>query len=135
MSKSISTALPFIYYREYFRVVGTAYVSEEGIFKERPENVTTPLIEIPVVYRICVATAGGELQIVDFANPPMLDKDKQAGGPVMVDGKEWYVEPGPSTTPLECTTVFSENLPENLKAVAEYMYKIAASREEILPES
>lgn len=133
MSNTASPSIPFIYYREYFRVIATAYVSEEGIFKERPENVTTPMIEVTLVYRIAVVTDGGEIQIVDFDNPPMMDKDKKKGGPVKLDGKDWYVEDGESATPLQCRTVVSSRLPSNVKAVAGFMYNIAAREENIVP--
>jgi hypothetical protein len=135
MSNTASPSIPFIYYREYFRVIATAYVSEEGIFKERPANVTTPMIEVTLVYRIAVVTDGGEIQIVDFDNPPMMDKDKKKGGPVRIDGKEWYVEGGDSATPLECKTVISSRLPGNVKSVAEFMYALAARTENIQPSS
>lgn len=133
MSNTASPAIPFIYYQEYFRVVATAYVSEEGMFKERPENVTTPLIEVPVVYRVCVVTPGGEIQIVDFSNPPMMDKEKKKGGPVTIDGHDWFVEDGTGTTPLECKTIYNDTLPGNTKAIAQFMYKLAAQREGIVP--
>lgn len=133
MSNTASPSIPFIYYREYFRVVAKAYISEEGVFKERPENVTTPLIEVDVVYRVCVSTLGGELQVIDFANEPMMDKEKKKGGPVKVDGVEWYVEEGDGTTPLECKTVYSPLIPDSMKAVAQFMYKVAASAENIVP--
>lgn len=128
-----SPSIPFIYYREYFRVKATAYITEEGAFKEKPENLATPLMEVDVIYRICVATEGGELQIVDFANKPLLDKDKKPGGPVKVDGKDWYVEEGEGTTPTECETVFSPIAPESLKVAAGFMYKIAEQQEDIIP--
>lgn len=135
MSNTASPSIPFIYYREYFRVISTAYVSEEGLFKERPENVTTPMIEVTLVYRIAVVTEGGEIQIVDFDNQPMMDKDKKKGGPVLLDGEEWYVEEGDGTTPLECRTVISSRLPGNVKSVAEFMYALASRAENIQPRS
>lgn len=133
MSNVSSPAIPFIYYREYFRVVALAYLTEEGTFKEQPESITSPVLTVEVVYRICVSTAGGELQIVDFDNPPMMDKDKKVGGDVTIDGEVWYTEDGPGSTATPCTLRYSTMAPSSLQATARFMYDVASKRENILP--
>ena len=135
MDNRTITPIPYIYYRELFRVVATAYAGEEGLYKEKPENLTTPLIEVEVVYRVCVTTAGGEIQVIDFYNKPMKDKEGVEGGPVTLDGNEWFTEPGAGTTALECTTVKNPILDTSITSVGEYMYGVAKAAESITPVS
>ena len=135
MDNRTISPIPYIYYRELFRVVATAYAGEEGLYKEKPENLTTPVITVEIVYRVCVTTAGGEIQVIDFYNKPMKNKDNEEGGAVTLDGSEWFTEPGPGTTVLECKTVKNPTLDVAVANVGEYMYNVAKTAESIAPGS
>lgn len=123
----------FEYYREYYRVAATLYATDEGLFKEVPEDLASASIGIEVVYRICFYTEGGEIKIMDCTNPPAKDKDRAEGGPVTVDGDEWYVEEGEGTTELALTTRFSPHLSEGDTLKLAQMHSIAKSKEGFLP--
>lgn len=123
---------PFSYYKEYYRVVAKIYVTEEGLFKEVPEDLASSKLEVEVVYRICVANDGGELQVIDFLNnPPAMGADRKVGGPVTIDGKEWFTEPGEGTSTLACVTRYTSNESEEWKSRAQKMHDIAKDEDNI----
>jgi hypothetical protein len=124
--------ISFLYYKEYYRVSAVLYATPEGLYKEVPEDSGSDVLGVEVVYRICVASPGGELLIHDFFNPPAKDKDGEEGGPVNIDGNEWYIEPGTSTTPLECTTKYSAWGDIEWQQRVAQMHAIAKGQEEDL---
>jgi hypothetical protein len=129
----MDTRPPFEYYKEYYRLYAVLYATDEGLFKEVPDDLSSAQIGIEVVYRICLGTDGGEVRVIDFYNAPAMDKDRQTGGPVMVDDAEWYVEPGDSTTPLVLIRRVSGFFDEDGLARLSAMHAVAEIQEGILP--
>jgi hypothetical protein len=121
------------YWQEYYRVRATLYVDESGIYKELPEEITSGYITVDVVYRICMVDLAGRIRIQDFANPSAMNKDKEVGGDIYIDGTIWYGEEGPAATDLICQTVYSPYLPSNLAYLAEYMHSLAKNNDAFLP--
>jgi len=127
-------SMSFLYYREYYRVQATLFVTEEGLFKEVPDDITTGVLSVEVVYRLCTASKGGELFIQDFFNPPAMDKTRKKGGKVLIDGKEWYEEPGDGSTELKCLTVMSAWGDKSWEARVKQMHEVAKAEEGLLPK-
>lgn len=96
--------------REYFRLTGKLYYTEDGAYKEIPDNMTAAYIEVEAVYLIVLGTDAGEFQLQSFANMPAMDKNKTIGGPVTFAGNTLYVEPGPGTVALELTQAYNPYL-------------------------
>jgi hypothetical protein len=129
----MDTRPPFEYYKEYYRLYAVLYATDEGLFKEVPDDLASAQIGIEVVYRICLGTDGGEVRVIDFYNPPAMDKERQTGGPVMIDDAEWYVEPGASATPLVLEKRVSGFFDESGLARLSTMHAVAKIQEGILP--
>lgn len=124
----------FEYFQEYYRVVATLYATDEGLFKELPDDLASAYIEVEVVYRICMANLGGEIRIYDFNNnPPAKNKDRQEGGAVMLDGVEWFTEAGPGGTALDLTTKYSSRFDTGTRAKIDMVLGIAKQRDNIMP--
>lgn len=124
----------FEYFQEYFRVVGTVYATDEGLFKELPDDLASSYIEVEVVYRICMANLGGEIRVYDFTNNPKAkDKERKEGGVVTIDGTEWFTEEGPGTTTLSLGTKYSSVFDEGTKAKIDMVLSIAKQRDKIQP--
>lgn len=125
----------FEYYKEFYRVQAKLYLSDEGMFKELPEDLIVPYIEVNVVYRIVLADRAGRLRVQDFCNPPAMDKDRNIGGPVTIKGssKTWFTEPGNGTKGLECEEVYSYilNGDQAWFAAAEESLRLAKQRDGI----
>lgn len=122
-------SMSFLYYREYYRVSAMLLATKEGLFKELPDDIASDSMEVEVVYRICLASPGGELIIQDFYNQPAMDKDRQKGGPVTIDGEDWFTEPGEGNSVLECVTVFSSWGDEDWESKVKQMHDVAVEKE------
>lgn len=117
------------YWKEYYRVVGTLYVHEDGLFRELPTDITSGFITVDVVYRIAFMDDAGRIRVQDLSNKPGMDKDKVQGGDITIDGQYWYTEGGGGLFTLDCVTVYSDmsnNNPE-LAEVAGYMHTLAVN--------
>jgi len=117
-------------YREYYRLVATLGVTEEGLFKEDqiPDDVVSSVLYVETVYRVVLTDAAGQLTYMDFDNPAAMDSERDTGGPVILDGETLYTESGPSTVPLTLVKKFSQRLPEGWKARADQMNTIAENQ-------
>lgn len=117
-------------YREYYRLAADLIVTEEGLFKPDsvPEELSLNALYVEVVYRVVMTDEAGQLLYFDFDNPPAQNEDRETGGPVNVDGEEWYTDDGPATTPLELERRYSARLPTEWRARADQMAEIAVSR-------
>lgn len=130
------TIASFEYWQEYYRVEATLWATEEGMFKELPLDLLGGTVQIAVVYRICFVDDAGRIRVQDFANMPAMDKERRIGGPVKLDGIEWFVEPGDGTSALETSTRYSHILlsgdPGKL-AMCDAMHIVAKERDQFGP--
>ncbi len=100
----------YIKSKEYFRLQGKLYISETGLFKELPDEITDAYLEAQVVYYLVMVTQGGEFHVQTFANMPAQDKDKKIGGPVKFGADTLYTEAGPSVKELVLERVYNPYL-------------------------
>lgn len=96
--------------KEYFRLLAPIFITEEGLYKELPEDVGFAYLEAEVVYYIVMVTESGEMRVQSYYNPPAKDKDGKVGGPVMFGTTTFYTEAGPSTTKLELTRAYNPRI-------------------------
>lgn len=121
----------FTGYREFYRWVATIGITEEGMFKEDeiPDDVVSSVLYVETVYRIVLVDASGQLTYMDFDNPPAMDKERNPGGPVILDGAEepLYTEDGSGAATLTLSRRESSRLPDAWRSRAKQMEAIAES--------
>lgn len=112
----------YVQEREFFRLVADIYLSEDGAYKELPDDIAAAYIKAEVVYVIVSMSPAGHLRVQSFANPPVMDKGRAVGGPVTYDGATLYTEPGAGGTALPLRRVDSPYLSTSQKALATAMF-------------
>lgn len=115
--------------REYFRLTGKLYLTEDGSFKEMPDNQTSAYIEVQAVYLLVLASDAGEFQLQSFANLPAMDKAKVIGGPVTFGANTLYTEPGPGTTALVLEQQYNPYLSPSQMTLYEAYWRTLVARE------
>lgn len=96
--------------KEYFRLLAPIYITEEGLYKELPEDVGFAYLEAEVVYYVVLVSDSGEMRVQSFYNPPAKNKDNKVGGPVKFGATTFYTESGPGSTVLELTKAYNPRL-------------------------
>lgn len=103
----------FIKEKEYFRLIGMLYLTEDGAFKEMPDNLSSAYIQVEVVYYIVSTTAAGTFRVQSFANKPAMDKNRKPGGPVIFGEDTMFTEAGDGTKTLTLSRDYNPYLTAN----------------------
>lgn len=108
--------------REFFRLVADIYLSEEGAYKELPDDIASAYIKAEIVYVVVMVSPAGHLRVQSFANTPAMDKTRKVGGPVVYGDKTLYTEAGAGTASLTLRRVDSPYLKASQKSLAAAMF-------------
>lgn len=108
--------------KEYFRLFAPIFITEEGLYKELPDDVGFAYLEAEVVYYVVMATDSGEMRVEQYSNPPARGKDGRVGGPVQFGTTTYYTEAGPGTAKLELTKAYNPRLPAPQRAMYDAMW-------------
>lgn len=96
--------------KEYFRLVAQIYFTEDGAYKELPDNLSSSYIQVEVVYYMMAATSSGEIRVFPYANTPAMNKLDVKGGPVMFGDTVLFTEEGAGTTTLTLSRNYNPRL-------------------------
>lgn len=118
--------------KEYFRLVAYLYVTEDGLFKELPDDIASGFIKIEVVYLIVFGTQAGDLRVQEiYGNKAAKDKEKNTGGPVKFGDWTMYTDEGPSSKDLTLSKNFNPFLTANEKSVMDASWQVMKARQSV----
>lgn len=107
----------FLVEKEYFRLVAYLYITEDGVFKELPDDIATGYIKIEAVYVIVFGTAAGDMRAeFIYGNKSAMDKDKKVGGPVAFGSWTMYTEEGEGDSPITLSRSYNTYLTDPERA-------------------